>query len=51
MPKKISSMFDTKNITYILTMLEAIEKIYFYSSSFNDEEEFYYEDLKYLKDI
>jgi len=24
MPKKISSMFDSRNITYILTMLEAI---------------------------
>ena len=35
-------MFDSKNITYILTMLEAIEKITFYSQDFKDEEEFYF---------
>lgn len=42
MQKKILSMFDSKNITYILTMLEAIEKISFYTESFHDEEEFFY---------
>ena len=42
MQEKILYMFDSKNIIYILTMLEAIEKINFYSSQFNDEEEFYY---------
>jgi uncharacterized protein with HEPN domain len=35
-------MFDSKNLIYILTILEAIEKIFFYSKSFQDEEEFYY---------
>ena len=37
-------MYDSKNITYILTILEAIEKITFYSSKFKDEEEFYFAD-------
>jgi uncharacterized protein with HEPN domain len=35
-------MYDSKNILYILTILEAIEKIFIYSEDFSDEEEFYY---------
>jgi uncharacterized protein with HEPN domain len=35
-------MFDSKNILYILTMLESIEKIFIYSSDFIDEEKFYF---------
>jgi len=35
-------MFDSKNILYILTMLEAIEKIVIYSSDFINEEAFYF---------
>ena len=35
-------MFDSKNMLYILTILEAIEKIFIYSKGFKDEEEFYY---------
>ena len=35
-------MFDSKNILYILTMLEAIEKIFIYSADFEDEEKFYF---------
>ena len=35
-------MFDSKNILYILTMLEAIEKIFIYSTDFEDEEKFYF---------
>ena len=35
-------MFDPKNLTYILTMLEAIEKINLYVEEFNDEESFYF---------
>lgn len=35
-------MFDSQNITYILTILAAIEKISFYTESFNNEEEFFY---------
>jgi len=35
-------MFDSKNILYILTMLESIEKIFIYSSDFEDEEKFYF---------
>ena len=35
-------MFDIKNLTYIFTMLEAIEKIFIYSSNFEDEEDFYH---------
>jgi len=35
-------MFDSKNILYILTILEAIEKIFIYSSDFEDEEKFYF---------
>jgi len=34
-------MFDRKNVLYILTMLEAIEKIFIYSVDFENEEEFY----------
>lgn len=36
-------MFDEKNITYILTSLEAIEKVFYYSKDFKNEEEFFYE--------
>lgn len=35
-------MFDSKNILYILTILESIEKIFIYSSDFEDEEKFYF---------
>ena len=35
-------MFDSKNVLYIVTMLEAIEKIFIYSADFEDEEEFYF---------
>lgn len=35
-------MYSSKNLIYILTMLEAIEKILFYSKDFKDEEEFFY---------
>jgi len=35
-------MFDSKNILYILTVLESIEKIYIYSADFDDEEKFYF---------
>lgn len=35
-------MFDSKNILYILTMLEAIEKIFIYSSDFENAEKFYF---------
>lgn len=42
MPKKILFMFSSKNLTYILTILEAIEKISYYSKEFKDEEEFYF---------
>lgn len=34
-------MFDRKNFTYILTILEAIEKIYLYTDEFADPEEFF----------
>jgi len=44
MLKKILSMFSSKNITYILTMLEAIEKVFYYTKDFEDEEEFYFAD-------
>ena len=30
-------MFSSKNLTYILTILEAIEKISYYSKEFKDE--------------
>ncbi len=30
-------MFDSKNVLYILTMLEAIEKIFIYSADFEEE--------------
>ena len=35
-------MYDSKNMLYILTILEAIEKITIYSQDFNNEEDFYY---------
>lgn len=35
-------MFDAKNMLYILTILEAIEKIFIYSQEFNDEHSFYH---------
>lgn len=34
-------MFDSKNLIYILTILEAIEKITIYSQKFDDAEVFY----------
>ena len=42
MQKRILSMYSSKNITYILTILEAIEKIFYYSKDFEDEEEFFH---------
>jgi len=42
MLKKNLYMFNSKNILYILTMLESIEKICIYSSGFEDEEQFYF---------
>lgn len=35
-------MYSSKNLTYILTILEAIEKVFYYTESFKDEEEFFY---------
>ncbi len=35
-------MFDSKNMLYVLTILEAIEKIFLYSYAFNDEHTFYH---------
>lgn len=35
-------MFDSKNMLFVLTILEAIEKIHCYSQEFEDEERFYY---------
>ena len=35
-------MYSNKNITYILTILEAIEKVFYYTESFKNEEEFFY---------
>jgi len=35
-------MFDSKNILYVFTILEAIEKITIYSQDFDNEEDFYY---------
>ena len=35
-------MFDSKNMIYILTILEAIEKIFIYFNEFNNDEDFYY---------
>ncbi len=35
-------MFDSKNLVHILTMLEAIEKIFIYSKDFKDSETFYF---------
>lgn len=34
-------MYEKRNLTYILTILEAIEKIYVYTSSFKNADEFY----------
>lgn len=34
-------MYEKKNFTYILTILEAIEKIYLYTKAFQDADEFY----------
>jgi len=34
-------MYETKNITYVLTILEAIEKIYIYIADLNSADEFY----------
>ncbi|EQB39367.1 hypothetical protein M947_06830 [Sulfurimonas hongkongensis] len=39
-------MFDSKNTLYVLTILEAIEKIFIYSSGFKDEETFYFANKK-----
>ena len=33
-------MYEKKNLTYILTILEAIEKIYIYTNSINNVEQF-----------
>ncbi len=33
-------MYEKKNFTYILTILEAIEKIYLYAKNFRDADEF-----------
>ncbi|MEA1891932.1 MAG: HepT-like ribonuclease domain-containing protein [Campylobacterota bacterium] len=35
-------MFSSNNISYILTILEAIEKVFYYTKGFKDEEEFFY---------
>lgn len=35
-------MFSNRNLIHILTILEAIEKIDFYTKEFEDEEHFYY---------
>ncbi|MBV5277981.1 MAG: DUF86 domain-containing protein [Campylobacteraceae bacterium] len=35
-------MFNSKNMLYVLTILEAIEKIFLYSNKFNDEHTFYH---------
>ena len=37
-------MYNSKNILHIVTILEAIEKIYLYTKEFKDEEDFYYAD-------
>lgn len=42
MQKRILSMYSSKNITYVLTILEAIEKIFYYSKDFENEEEFFH---------
>ena len=34
-------MYEKKNFTYILTILEAIEKIYLYTKDFKEADEFY----------
>ncbi len=35
-------MYSSENMTYILTILEAIEKIAYYTEGFEDEEAFFY---------
>lgn len=40
MQKKILSMYDSKNLIYILTMLECIEKAFIYTSEFNNPTDF-----------
>lgn len=42
MRKMILSMYNSNNITYILTILEAIEKVFYYTESFKDDEEFFH---------
>ena len=37
-------MFDSKNMLYILTILEAIEKIFYYAKDYEDDEQFFYAD-------
>lgn len=34
-------MYEKRNFTYVLTILEAIEKIFLYSKDFKDADEFY----------
>lgn len=34
-------MYDVKNLTYVLTSLEAIEKIFIYTQEIRDEKEFF----------
>jgi uncharacterized protein with HEPN domain len=41
-------MFSSKNLTYILTILEAIEKISYYSKEFKDE---FFSENKYLSSL
>jgi len=38
----ILSMFNSNNTTYILTILEAIEKVFYYTENFKNDEEFFY---------
>ena len=35
-------MFNSNNTTYILTILEAIEKVFYYTENFKNDEEFFY---------
>ncbi len=41
MQRRTLFMFSCKNLAYILTMLEAIEKIFYYTDAFFDEDEFF----------
>lgn len=34
-------MYSDKNLIYIFTVLEAIEKVFIYTKNFKDDEEFY----------